>query len=173
MTQAKARPIGAAEVIESAPATEHPREAVKRPRKRKPPVFISIADPPPLHALFWRSNKEKAHKLHAWGLGIRYGCPEHNRAQKVAWVLEHLFGKYGYAFCSDAYLGVQSSVPTKYVANALATLESMGGILRFHVKELPEEMRRRIYPCKICASPYLPGGEFSELTKTKKRNSSP
>lgn len=100
----------------------------------------------PCDALSWCTAAGKAKTLHQW----RRACLRtfSGRSLRVAWALEHLFGKHGYAFPSDKYLASETGMALNKVELSLSELEREGAISRVHILRGPGRFERRIFPAK-------------------------
>lgn len=94
------------------------RQIVRRQQRR----FIS-EDATPDSALTWRGNRARGKALRLWRGAVSKGFSARPRCLRVAWMLEWLFGKDGYAFPTDGFLAVELSMNPDHVQEALKDLE--------------------------------------------------
>jgi len=126
---------------ESQPQPEHPPERKKSSRKF---VGTSIV---PEGALTWGTSRDRATALYHWRKAVSRTFPEAARVVRVAWLLEWLFGKDGFAFANDSHIERELSLPIKKIQAALLDLERAGAIIRVSVF-VRGKAQRRIWPAR-------------------------
>lgn len=106
--------------------------------------FIRAGSVPPM-TLGWSSNRSRPLQVRRWRTAVSLAFSEHPRCLRVAWALEWLFGREGYAFATDGFLSKELSMNVKNVQAALQSLEKGGAIIRasMFIQGRPQ---RRIWP---------------------------
>lgn len=110
----------------------------------------------PTGALQWSTNKDKSHALREWRRGISATFAEKARSIRVAWALEWLFQRSGYAYPTDSFLMRETGLPVAKVQAALHDLEKGGAIIRTHIIRSGSVTQRRIWPARKIAQPIPP-----------------
>ena len=96
----------------------------------------------PVGALTWVSSRERARLLREWREAVMRRFADEARALRIAWALECLFLRKGYAFASNSKLADKVSMDSiRNVERSLKALADAGAIIRVLVG--PE---RRIFP---------------------------
>jgi hypothetical protein len=72
--------------------------------------------------------------------------PLEARVLKLAWWLETLFQKHGYAFAANAHFAGTTSMPIGSVERAFTALEDAKAIIRVHVFTAKGGVERRVFP---------------------------
>ncbi|EKS28156.1 hypothetical protein [Afipia felis] len=122
----------------------------------------------PENALIWRGNRARGKALRLWRSSVSRAFSARPRCLRVAWMLEWLFGKKGYAFPTDAFLGNELGMNQDHVQEALKDLERGGAIIRasVFVRDKPE---RRIWPNESI----LPPDTRGKVTPRRRANDPP
>lgn len=115
-------------------------QQVRRQQRR----FIKDSVSPP-NALRWFTSKQKTRLLRQWRSATSRKFAEHARCLRIAWALEWLFGKEGYAFPTDAFLSRELGMPINKVQAGLLALERKQSIIRMSVF-VDGKAERRIWP---------------------------
>jgi len=121
------------------------------PRKRR---FIRENETPE-GALSWASPAKRALAMRQWrnAVGMRFN--DAARVLRVAWTLEWLFGKDGFAYATDAFIERETHIPIKKIQAALLELEQAGAIIRASVY-VQAKPQRRIWPSTKIAPDIFP-----------------
>ncbi len=106
----------------------------------------------PQDALRWFALKQRDKALYKWRLANGKLFAEHGRCLRIAWTLEWLFGKNGYAHPTDAFLSQELGIPIKKIQSGLHALEKRGTIIRASVF-VNGRVQRRIWPSKANIPP--------------------
>lgn len=117
-------------------------------------VFIRETDRPAA-AMTWRTAGEKAKALQSWRIATGRTFPEAARVLRVAWALEWLFGREGFAYATDGYLEKELIIPIKKIQAALQDLERAGSIIRASVM-VRGRAQRRIWPSSVIVDRIFP-----------------
>ncbi|MEY9885271.1 hypothetical protein ABIA43_006805 [Bradyrhizobium sp. USDA 328] len=135
---------GAITAVDSgADARRHRRKFIKR-------------DGYPATALIWRGARAKSVALRKWRGGVSRAFSAQASCLRVAWILEWLFGKDGFAFPTDAFIARETGMALKHVQRALTALERSGAIVRASVF-IDGRPQRRIWPCSAVIPPDVGG----------------
>lgn len=106
----------------------------------------------PDEALRWFTLKQRDKALCMWRQANGKLFAEHGRCLRIAWTLEWLFGKNGYAFPTDAFLSQALDIPIKKIQSGLHALEKRGAIIRASVF-VNGRVQRRIWPSRANIPP--------------------
>jgi hypothetical protein len=121
-------------------ASEEPK---KRPRQRR--RFIG-PDETPEGAFTWRNGQERNKLLWIWRGAFCKLFPESARLIRIAWALEGMCRKKGYAWGGDDYLSQELGIRPNHLRAALAAMERAGTIIRAYIFESGKtEPERRIW----------------------------
>ena len=107
-------------------------------------------------ALSWRGNRGRAKALRQWRTRVSKTFSARPRFLRVAWTLEWLFGKDGYAFPTDGFLANELGMDVDHVQEALKDLERGNAIIRASVF-IDEKPQRRIWPSAALIPPATGG----------------
>lgn len=122
--------------------------SIELPAPERPRLLIIAANDAPPGTLSWSTAQERGKALSGWARAVSHALPSNaGRALKLAWRLERLVARSGYAFPTDAYLAKETGIPPARVTDGLADLEKIGAIIRAHVKTGPGQTERRIWLC--------------------------
>jgi hypothetical protein len=142
-------------------------EYEERPRQKRKFLILPFGVHPD-RALLWtaRNYPQRNELLQSWRSAVSRTFPANARAIRVAWALETLFHKFGYAFPTDARLAKETGIGINHVQEALHILDGGGAIIRVH-RPNGEQMQRHIYPASTLidaqvggvTTPRLPGGQ--------------
>lgn len=130
-------------VDDGADAQRHKRKFIKR-------------DGCPATALVWRGPRAKSVALRKWRGGVSREFSAQASCLRVAWILEWLFGKDGFAFPTDAFIARETGMALKHVQHALTALDRGGAIVRASVF-INGRPQRRIWPCSLVIPPDVGG----------------
>jgi hypothetical protein len=99
----------------------------------------------PNEALTWNTAPQRSRRMFAWRLAVMNRFDSSIRVVRVAWLLDSLCQKKGYAYATDSYVGKTLGMDLRSVQKALTELERAGAIARasLFVEGKPE---RRIWP---------------------------
>lgn len=106
----------------------------------------------PESALAWRGNRARSKALRLWRASVSKAFSARPRCLRVAWSLEWLFGKDGYAFPTDGFLARELAMDVDHVQEALKDLERGEAIIRASVF-IDEKPQRRIWPSAALIPP--------------------
>ena len=120
---------------------DHELQAAKWKRRR---CFVRDGELPE-HALTWPSSKQRTAKICAWRTAVIGRYSESARPLRIAWTIEGLAVKKGYAYCSDSYLSKTLGIHTTGIQRGLTELERDGVIVRASVFTGAAEPERRIW----------------------------
>jgi hypothetical protein len=98
----------------------------------------------PTAALSWQTLGQKAKGLDIWRVEVGKHFSESPRVLRVAWSLEWLFNREGYAFATDGYLSRKLAIPVNKIQSSLTELERAGAIIRASVF-VKNKAQRRIW----------------------------
>ncbi|MGA7680415.1 MAG: hypothetical protein WCA54_09580 [Pseudolabrys sp.] len=142
-------------------------EYEERPRQKRKFLILPFGVHPD-RALLWtpKNYDQRNERLRLWRISVSRTFPAAARALRVAWALETLFHKFGYAYPTDARLAKETGIGINHVQEALHILDDGGAIIRVH-RPNGEQMQRHIYPATTLidsqgggwTTPRLPGGE--------------
>jgi len=99
----------------------------------------------PNGALVWRGSRARNKVIHLWRIGTSRNFSSRPRCLRVAWLLEWLFGKDGFAYPTDAFIGRELNMTIDHVQEALKDLDRGGAIIRASVF-VGGQPQRRIWP---------------------------
>jgi hypothetical protein len=99
----------------------------------------------PADALTWKTSKQRSKRMFAWRVAVMNKFDSSVRVVRVAWLLDCLCWKEGFAYATDSYISKTLGTPLNKVQQALAELEKAGAIIRASsfVDGTPQ---RRIWP---------------------------
>lgn len=121
-------------------------------RRRK---FIK-RDGYPTTALIWHNNRAKSLALRKWRAAVSRAFSAQASCLRVAWILEWLFGKDGFAYPTDAFIAHETGMALKHVQQAMTALERGGAIIRASVF-IDGRPQRRIWPSSLVIPPDVGG----------------
>ena len=81
----------------------------------------------------------------AWRVATSHHFVRYSRCIALAWRLDQLVNRDGYAFATDAYLARKTNLLRTKVSEALGQMEIGGAIIRAHVDVGQQWMQRRIF----------------------------
>jgi hypothetical protein len=119
-------------------------EAARFPARYKRRQFIGEHQTPE-HALTWRTAPQRSKKMFAWRCATMARFSTSARMLRVAWLLDCMSWKKGYAFATDSYISKELGIQLNNVQAALTELEQAGAIVRASVF-LDGIPQRRIWP---------------------------
>jgi hypothetical protein len=140
------------------PAKDHTiGSGVDQPKRWKRRFIDERATP--AKALSWRTPGEKAKRLDNWRVAVGKTFSESARVLRIAWALEWMFGKEGFAYATDSYLGQKLGIPVNKIQSGLTELERAGAIIRASVF-FKNKAQRRIWPSSqiLRSIPPMAGG---------------
>lgn len=101
----------------------------------------------PAEALTWHDHRERSECLRRWRIGVSRRFAREARCLRVAWILEALFHRDGFAFPTDSYMAAELELPVNKIQSALTDLERSGSIIRASIMAGGRALRR-IWPAK-------------------------
>jgi hypothetical protein len=114
----------------------------------------------PVGALRWFNTGQRGKLLYEWRKGIWRTFPRDARVLRIAWALEYLFVREGYAFVSNPRLASDTAIDLKKLERALKLMADKGVIIRGHVGP-----QRRIFPAiHVIGAPAVTGGTAPAVT---------
>jgi hypothetical protein len=119
-----------------------PKENYERQRSKR--KFIP-AGSYPATALVWSGNRARSKALWLWRINVSKSFSSRPRCLRVAWILEWLFGRDGYAFPTDGFIAGQIDMDVDHVQAAMTDLERGKAIIRASVF-IDGRPQRRIWP---------------------------
>src|SRR5437763_1438991 len=84
----------------------------------------------PKGAMTWKSAKQRSRLMFAWRCATMAKFNHSARVLRVAWLLDSLFQKEGYAYPTDQYIGQTVGMQINHVQATLTILEKGGAIIR-------------------------------------------
>ncbi len=96
----------------------------------------------PAGALPKASGRQKGLLRRRWRHAVMCKFAGSSRVLRIAWALQELSAKNGYAFATDTHLARETCVPPDKVERALKELQDAGCIIRVHVYENAIPQRR-------------------------------
>jgi hypothetical protein len=128
------------------PSTQPQKEPTTSPKWRR--RFVRDGETPQ-HALTWRHSKQRTALLCAWRNAVIGRFTESARLLRIAWTIEGLAVKKGYAFISDSTLSKRLGIHLTGIQRGLTELERDGVIVRASVFVNGEPERRIWLSSKI------------------------
>jgi hypothetical protein len=110
----------------------------------------------PADALTWKTPKQKYKGMFAWRVAVMVKFVGHDRPVRIAWLLDCLCWKEGFAFATDSYISKTLGIPLNKVQQALTQLERAGAIIRAS-SFVDGKPQRRIWPSTKIISPATGG----------------
>src|ERR1700741_5185 len=99
----------------------------------------------PADALTWKTSKQRSRRMFAWRVAVMNKFDSNVRVVRVAWLLDALCWKEGYAYPTDSYIADTLGLDLRNVQRALLKLEEDGAIVRASVF-VNGKPQRRIWP---------------------------
>lgn len=139
-------------------------EAKQRPDRR---TFVHASHTPE-NAVTWRTKGQRSHVLWPWREAVSRKFAERPRCLRLAWLLDHLFGDYGFAFPTDAWVERKIGLPINKVQETLLALERGEAIIRASAI-VDDRAQRRIWPNSLIIPPTV-GGHTKYYRKSSREN---
>ena len=99
----------------------------------------------PNDALTWRNAYQRSERMFAWRCAFMARFTSNARILRIAWLLDCLFLKHGYAYATDLYISNKLGIQINNVQAALTEMEQAGAIIRASVF-IGGKPQRRIWP---------------------------
>jgi hypothetical protein len=140
------------------------------PRRGARTFQVVSPDHWPAGALPKAPSRQKGLLRRQWRQAVMCRFAESPRILKIAWALQELSAKNGYAFATDRHLASETSVPLDKVERALKELQDAGCIIRVHVYQKAMSQRRIFLSGQIIralADPYQSGSAIPATVADK------
>lgn len=102
-------------------------------------------DETPVGALQWATPSGRSNALRRWREAVFKVVGSAGATLKVAWCIEGLSARMGYARARDAYLASVTGLSQKAIERALTSLDRAGAIVRAHIRKPDGSLSRRIF----------------------------
>ena len=99
----------------------------------------------PADALTWKTSKQRSKRMFAWRVAVMTQFGTSARLLKIAWLLDCLCWKEGYAYATDSYISKTLGLDLRNVQRALIKLEEAGAVIRAS-SFVDGKAQRRIWP---------------------------